>query len=454
MKIKETDSQSSFIPRLKEEEIIKIQKDLSSRLEKSHLFQYEKDINVYSIPILMSKEEHQSLSEDCLEILDLIMKIPGTLFKNDIEAYLDLLGYDSGEKQLLMSFHDFSSSDCWFSRADIIKSEEGFKLIEFNVDSSVGGMETGQLSRIVQELHGQRLKDYHFLDPYEGMIKGFEELFSTLGWKKEEKTIGIIDWYPDMLEYLQDHKNLAGILLENGFNSVVCHQENMIKKGNNLYLGDRKIDVLYKFFLLSDAKKGISHMTDLLHPVHISDVRIINSVYTDIYSNKGNLALLWDTRYFETLSAEQQNLVKKYIPWTKFFTPQSTIVHRGSLISFKEFVFNNKASLVLKPIKGYGGDGVILGWTVSSEEWKEEIEMIMNRDEPYIVQERVESKPKELPYVKDEKVEWLDTDLNYGLLLCKNSPNGLFVRGVPKKANSLTNINQGASIGTVLIKNI
>ncbi|NMH68985.1 glutathionylspermidine synthase family protein [Bacillus sp. RO3] len=402
----------------------------------------------------MSKEEHESLSEDCSEILNLIMKIPGTLFENDIEAYLDLLGYDSGEKQLLMSFHDFSSSDCWFSRADLIESEEGFKLIEFNVDSSVGGMETGQLSRIIQGLYEQKLKDYHFLDPYEGMIKEFEELFSKLGWKKEEKTIGIIDWYPDMLEYLQDHKNLARILMENGFNPVICHQENMIKKGNELYLGDRKIDILYKFFLLSDAKKSISHLTDLLHPVHTSDVRMINSLYTDIYSNKGNLALLWDARYFKTLPVVQQNLVKRYIPWTNFFTPKSTIVHRGSLISLKDFVCNNKDSLVLKPIKGYGGNGVILGWTVSPEEWKAEIEIIMNRDEPYIVQERVESIPKELPYVKDEKVEWLDTDLNFGLLLCKNAPNGLFVRGVPKEANTLTNINKGASIGTALIKKI
>lgn len=443
-------SNNLFNPFKSIEDLKEHHEEVKKRSKDNNLFQYGSEVNIYCLPIIIEEKEKQAVFEVCSNILNLIMNIQKEFFQNNHLEYFDLLGYSILEQEIFNS--NLSYGNCWFARADLMRSNQIFKLIEFNVDSAVGGTETGDLCKLISDQLGSKLKNYSYVDPSQGIISSFNQLFIEKGWDKKEKTVGIIDWYPDMTEYIEDHKNIVNLFEQHGFNAVICHQDNVNVRNEELFLGDKKIDVLYKFFLLSDAEKNLAWIKDILIPIKKKKLIMVNDIQTDVFSNKGNLAILWDSKYNSKLSKENQKLIKQYIPWTSFFDKKTNCIYEGKNMSVIEIANKYKDSMVLKPIRGYGGKGVKLGWKCSPEVWEDYIDKILKNKEKYIIQERVISDVEMLPYIKGKHVQYLDTELNFGLLLSRNKFNGMFLRGIPKKSEVINNISQGASIGTVFIK--
>jgi len=442
-----TQSNYEILKTLKPFQIEEHYLNIQEEVQKSKIFDYGNNIEFYCTPLPMKRREVNELSSACAKILDLIKQIPNTYFSNN-QDYLNTLGYSDKEQELFKP--SLEPGHCWFSRADLMKSEQGFKLIEFNIDSSVGGQEVGELNRIYTEEYDGVLNGTQIHDPIEGAIGHFERFFSSMGWGKEEKTIGIIDWYPDMELYIEDHKILAERLKHAGFKALICHQENLTVKEEGLFLEDDKIDILYKFFLLSDALSNLQGVKPIADLIREGKVIAINDIHTDAFSNKGNLALLWEMLDKGHLSEEKESVVKHFIPWTSFV--KNKILYKGKETNIYSFT-EEKDNLVLKPVRGYGGNGVILGWSCSVEEWKESINNALQSKEPYIIQERVMTVSESMPHFYNGHVQFLDSELNYGVFLIDGTFNGVILRGTPKdSSNLLINVNQGASIGGIVLE--
>lgn len=442
-----TQSNDEILKTLKPFQIEKHYLNIKEEVQNSKIFDYGNNIEFYCTPLPMKQSEVNEVSSACARILDLIKQIPNTYFSNT-QDYLNTLGYSDKEQELFKS--SLEGGYCWFSRADLMKSEQGFKLIEFNIDSSVGGQEVGELNRIYTKEYESVLNGTKIHDPIEGAIEHFERFFSSMGWGKEEKTIGIMDWYPDMELYIEDHKLLAERLRHAGFKPLICHQKNVFINEEGVFLAGDKIDLLYKFFLLSDALGNLEQIKPLADCIKDGKVIAINDIHTDAFSNKGNLAILWEMLDKGYLSKEKESIIKKYIPWTSLV--KNKTIYKGKEIDIDSFT-DHKNNLVLKPSRGYGGNGIVLGWECSEEEWGVAIDNALQSEEPYILQERVITVYENLPHFDNGKVKYLDAELNYGLFLINNSFNGIILRGTLRdSSNMLTNVNQGARIGGVFLE--
>jgi uncharacterized circularly permuted ATP-grasp superfamily protein len=74
------------------------------------------------------------------------------------------------------------------------------------------------------------------------------------------------------------------------------------------------------------------------------------------------------------------------------------------------FVLANKDTLVLKPADEYGGKGVVLGWTVTQDEWAAACKAALA--EPTIVQERVTVPTEPYPSFADGRTQVIDRFLD------------------------------------------
>jgi len=425
--------------------------NLKNAIKEANLYQYGHDVQFYIEPILLNKKEVNLLTTECSELKELIMGIEKNFFRNNQDEYLRQLGYNQGEIDVLLSSN--VNDEIWFARADLVKTKDGFKMLEFNIDSSVGGYEIGELNKLLIQHIDPSLNDLISIDPIDGIIRGFEDLFKKSNWEKGSKVIGIIDWYPDMLTYIDDHIKLKSILENCGFRVKVCDQENVENRDNDLYMDNTKIDILFKFFLFSDTSEDTTALTKIMKSIKSRNTLMVNSLKTEVYSNKGNFAILRSKEYKQTRSIKERELIDKLIPWSSFLTPEKNGDYRGRSLPIIEIAKEHKDTMVLKPLRGYGGKGVKLGWTFSDVEWEHQLNSILSSDEPYLLQEKVESEVCLLPYVDDEKIKYKNTELNYGLLLYKDFYNGMVLRGAPSQTNSLSNVSQGASVGCVFIKN-
>ncbi len=81
-------------------------------------------------------------------------------------------------------------------------------------------------------------------------------------------------------------------------------------------------------------------------------------------------------------------MIKETVPWTQILA-DTEVTFRGKRVHLRDFIFENKDLLVLKPANMYGGKNVYIGLETSQETW----ERVMNQqieDESWVVQEYVD----------------------------------------------------------------
>lgn len=100
------------------------------------------------------------------------------------------------------------------------------------------------------------------------------------------------------------------------------------------------------------------------------------------------------TRDFDPALAEG---LARIVPWTRRLSETRT-TFRGAPIDLAAFALANRETLVLKPSADLGGNGVLLGWEATPEEWAERL---ASAPAGYVVQERVKGRTVEMPYVEE-----------------------------------------------------
>src|SRR5688572_15468886 len=70
-------------------------------------------------------------------------------------------------------------------------------------------------------------------------------------------------------------------------------------------------------------------------------------------------------KYF---NADERQVFRRHILWTRLLGERRTLLPDGQTGDLLPYVRHEQETLVLKPNRGYGGQGVILGPAVSAEE--------------------------------------------------------------------------------------
>ncbi|REH54913.1 hypothetical protein C7448_102446 [Tenacibaculum gallaicum] len=438
---------NSFIKSgVRKENTIKVNNDLVPEIFHNY------DVPISSWPVLLDKNQIEGLNKLCKELPKLLQKIPYLYFKSDTKKISEF--YFEGNEMLaqfaLMSLaKDIEIS----SRLDIIQTQEGFKVLEINMGSSIGGMEFQNFDELIRSLHPIMQKKNNDKD---FVIKKTQSIYINFIIKQSLKFINsknsdiniflvgygksteedneVQQYFQRLLNEELKYRELKGKVFIGKIEEL-----NLVK--NNLFYKDKHIDSV---LILNYASLGNS--PNLFRAFLTNRVYFPDHLGTTLLGDKRNLSILRILAQKKSFSEEINLLILKCIPWTELLKDEN-VMYNQKEVSFINLLKENKNLFVIKVANELQGSNVFVGKFMEQNDWNNTIlEAIESKN--YLVQEFCDSRTVFAP---NEDDKWVPNRLILGAYGFGDIYGGVCARlsQINKKETGVVNVASGAIGGLV-----
>ncbi len=168
-------------------------------------------------------------------------------------------------------------------------------------------------------------------------------------------------------------------------------------RGQVCYQGER-VDVGYRDYSVTDLielqEEGVNvePMKTLLR-----ENRLISSIAAEL-DQKSCWEVLTDPLICQQhFSAEERQVFQRHVLWTRVLSDRRTVLPDGRLGELLEYVDSHHESLVLKPNRSYGGEGIVLGCAVDHSSWHAAVESAVADPARWVVQQLATIPAREFP---------------------------------------------------------
>lgn len=149
------------------------------------------------------------------------------------------------------------------------------------------------------------------------------------------------------------------------------------------------VDVLYRDFQLEEVVSIKTHggMVDGIEAAFSAN-RVVSTVFGE-FDHKSLCEILSSPEFLDRLSPQEVRTIAPHIPWTRLLNERKTTDPKGEPIDLVPFVRKERQRLVLKPNRGYGGEGVVVGEWVDDSVWQKALGRALEKPGSWVVQEQV-----------------------------------------------------------------
>ncbi|MFC1743500.1 hypothetical protein ACFL35_05845 [Candidatus Riflebacteria bacterium] len=385
-----------------------------------------------ALPITLSpvflKKETIKLIAHVGEVLDRVLDKVIKAFRNDsyVRSYLlypDVpvawLDWDPGyEKPTVLSRHD-----ALFNGKDL-------KFIEFNCDNPGARGWTDTYEALYKEspLYKDFINEFavnHERRMLKLLKKCLLDCYKEYGGTKSKPRIALVSFK----EFLpnSDNEIIRDYLIEHGLEANFMDARDLEYKNKGLYSNNVQMDIINLTLRFTFFKRFPREMKDFMQGAKNRGACFINPLKAIIGSQKEMLSFITNEANFSYFTRDEQQIIKKHLPWTRKLDETVTISIEGQDISLKEYVLKNRERLVLKPTAEAGGTGVYVGKTTEKGEWEHIIENTMGC-QWWIIQEAVDIPQFEFPVLKNNKIVMEKKYLNLNPYIYKGDYAGCLGR--------------------------
>ena len=160
------------------------------------------------------------------------------------------------------------------------------------------------------------------------------------------------------------------------------------QRGDEVYYGDVRVDLVYRdasvLDLMSYAQEGVDvgPMRTLLR-----QNRVVSSISAEL-DQKSVFELFTDPALAERLfTVEERQVMRRHVLWTRLVAARHTTSALGQRVDLLEHARAERESLVLKPNRAYGGEGVMVGHAVEQSEWERALDRALAEPRGWVLQQ-------------------------------------------------------------------
>jgi len=395
-----------------------------------------------SRPLFLERDEVRQLAEDMETIYRLVTGLPDKLFGGDLGAFAAAIGVTPGQVQAVLRGR--GSAPSRMARFDSYRDSQGFRVMELNMSSALGGVETARLNRSLLELPFlEKFAAENNLGYADVMAEMIEIMMVECNLPRDKPPVTAFCDFPASWVTLEEvvRKNVP-VFQAAGCDPIPCHIGELRLEEDGVWYGDRKIDAIYRLFVMEDllSPDGPALIEPVLRAAERGNVALFTPMDAELYSSKGALALLSDEANRHLFSPDELATLDRFIPWTRMVR-RGPVTVGGRTVPLQEYAVSEREELILKPTLLHGGAGVTPGWQVSAEEWQRLLDEAW--DEPFVLQQRIH--PYTEPFPKADGPGFEECVVLWGTFLgARGGYAGSFMRGTAKADAGVLNIATGA----------
>jgi DNA-binding transcriptional MerR regulator len=250
---------------------------------------------------------------------------------------------------------------------------------------------------------------------------------------------------PDEMQALMDYyKERYGI--------TVLHADvtELKLRGDEVYYGDARVDLIYRDASVQDLIELASEGVDVA-PMRalLKQNRVVSSIAAEL-DQKSCFEVFTDPLLADRFLTEAEQLVmRRHVLWTRILSDRRSSAPDGKQVDLLEFARKNRETLVLKPNRSYGGEGVIVGPGVDQGAWESGIEQALkDQNDRWVLQETAEIPVKSF-HLLDDPGELRVVPFNVVMGIApSNYGVAMLVRASPGR---VVNIAQGGGTCAVMV---
>jgi hypothetical protein len=397
-------------------------------------------------PAFLEADRMHDLESDLARLFALLTSLPRRMFDGDLSA----LGRVAGMTPYQIDAVERTAEDPPLSlgRADLYTAADGFRLLEFNIVSAVGGLEIAELNRVL--LRHPALVQFaaeaglHYFDTMASIAEVIKAECER-GGAGSTPVVVITDTPGNFAPFEKRFQYMARIWSGMGLDGIACPLDRFEERSGRLFAEGRKVDVVYRYFLMEDLLDPDSQrlIEPVLRVAEKGNVGLLSRMDAELYGSKAMLALLSDDANRPAFSAEEEELIDRLLPWTRMLREGPSTAD-GAEMDLMDYAQASQDILVLKPTLMHGGIGVVPGWTVSPRQWQKTLRTCAGG--PYVLQRRVRPVTESFPVAgKPGIVE--PFALNWGVFLVGGRYAGTLIRGTADPEVGVLSRATGARVG-------
>jgi hypothetical protein len=184
-----------------------------------------------------------------------------------------------------------------------------------------------------------------------------------------------------------EFEELADCLNRRGLKAVVADPRELRFMRGELTARGRPVDLLYRDSELEEfvRMEASGHRLPALRDA-IRQGRLISGLTWE-FDQKSAWEIFTDFRYAKYFTPSQRRLFRDHLPWTRLVRERRTSGPSGRVVDLVPFIRRHRSHLVLKPTTLFGGEGVVLGPTVSQRVWEAQLHRALRGRQRYVVQQ-------------------------------------------------------------------
>lgn len=401
-------------------------------------------------PVFLAADEIQQLTRDLEVLRAALYSLPHRLFDGDIASFARANGMEKSQiRAIERSAAAAAGPPTSMGRADLYLDRSGFRVMEFNLGSTVG-FEGGEACRgLLADPEFSRFVAEEELGYIDTVAEQIRTIRQETGLEPDARPVVALTEWPSNYEEMEGYFNvLINVWAERGLEAYPCHVAQLERRDGRLWLGERPVDVVYRQFMIEDLldEDTDALLEPLLGALEAGEVRIFTPIDSELYGSKAALAMLSDRRNRHLFSDEERDVIDRLLPWTSSVTSENIVLEDGTETPLLDYAVARQQELILKPMLLHGGQGVVPGWAseITPEEWRKLLHEAL--DGPYVVQRRVHPEPELFPDSEGGLNPWI---VNWGVLLMASGYGGLLTRCAPADGDiTVLNLDRGVLLGS------
>jgi hypothetical protein len=167
---------------------------------------------------------------------------------------------------------------------------------------------------------------------------------------------------------------------------------------DEVYYNGSGVDLAYRDYPVADLL-DLEHEGVDVEPMRtlFRQNRMISSIAAEL-DQKSCWEILTDPQYTQKYySSDERQVFRRHILWTRILSDRRTVLPHGQVGDLLEYVRREQETLVLKPNRAYGGEGVLIGPSLNKADWQAAVERALADKERWVAQQLASIPVSEFP---------------------------------------------------------